>query len=144
MKDKAVTAAEIEAVLNWHEALNDGDTGRLIALSDPEIEVGGPRGSGRGAQLLREWMERANIRLEPRRVFHRADTVVVEQEAEWRSADTGEVAGGQAGSSVFVVRDGLVASVLRYDDLADALRVAALDESNEVDRSSSGEAAGSP
>lgn len=133
MKDGTVAAPEVEAVLNWHEALNDGDIERLIVLSDPEIEVGGPRGSGRGVQLLREWVDRANIHLEPRRVFHRSETVVVEQEAEWRSADTQEVAGGQIVASAFAVRDGLVASVLRYDDLAGALRLADFDESDEVD-----------
>lgn len=134
MKDIAVTASEIKAVLKWHEALNDGDIERLVALSHPKVEVGGPRGSGRGAQLLREWVDRANIRLESRRVFHRADTVVVEQEAEWRSPETGEPIGGQTVASVFVVRDGLVVSVLRYDDLAVALRVADLDESYEPQR----------
>lgn len=132
MKDTAVTSPEVEAVLKWHEALNDGDIERLVALSDPEIEVGGPRGSGRGARLLLEWVNRANIRLDPRRIFHESDTVVVEQEAEWRFADTGEVAGGQTVASVFAVCDGLVASVLRYDNLADALCAADLDESDEV------------
>lgn len=142
MKDKPVTAPEVEAVLKWHEALNDGDIERLVTFSGPEIEVGGPRGSGRGARLLRAWVERADIRLEPRRVFHRAENIVVEQEAEWRSTDTGEVSGGQTVASTFVVCNGLVASVLRYDDLADALRVAALDESDEVGRSSGGTATG--
>ncbi len=135
MKDTAVTSPEVEAVLKWHEALNDRDMERLISLSDPEIEVGGPRGSGRGTQLLREWVERANIRLEARRVFHRSETVVVEQEAEWRSAETGEVSGSQIAVSTFAVRNGLVASVLRYDSLADALRVADLDGSGETKRS---------
>lgn len=135
MNDRAVTSTEVEAALNWHEALNDGDIERLVALSDPEIEVGGPRGSGRGAQLLREWMDRANIRLEPRRVFYGTETVVVEQEAEWRDTGTGETFGKQTVASVFAVRDGLVTSVVRYDDLADALGMAGFDESDEVERS---------
>lgn len=142
MKGKAIISAEREVVLDWHEALHGGDVERLVALSDPDIEVGGPRGSGRGVQLLREWVERANIHLASRRVFQSAGTMVVEQGAEWRSADTGEVAGSQTVASIFVVRDGLVASVLRYDDLADALRVAQLDESDEVGRGSDGTAAG--
>lgn len=133
MKDVAVTSPEVEAVLNWHEALNDGDIERLVALSAPDVEMGGPRGTVHGAQILREWVDRANIRLEPRRVLHRARMVVVEQDAEWRSPDTGEVASRQTVASVFAVRDGLVASVVRYGDLADALRAADLDESDEVD-----------
>ena len=74
-----MNAPELRVVEAWHEALNSGELDRLVELSHPEVEVGGPRGTGRGAQLLREWMGRANIRLEPRRVFHHADTVVVEQ-----------------------------------------------------------------
>ncbi len=123
---------EVRVVGAWHDALNGGDGERLLALSRPDVEAGGPRGSGHGAQLLREWLDRANIRLEPRRVFHRTETVVVEQRAEWRSSDTGEVIGSQTVATVFVVRDGLVASVLRHDDLASALHAASLDESSEA------------
>ncbi len=126
-----MSTAELRVVEAWHEALNGGEVDRLVELSHPEVEVGGPRGTGRGAQLLREWVDRANIRLEPRRIFHHADTVVVEQWAQWRSADTGQVIGSQTVSSVFVVRDGRVTHVMRYSDLADALGATDLDESHE-------------
>jgi hypothetical protein len=119
---------EIQTVIAWHEALNNGDVERLVALSHPEVEVGGPRGSAHGAQILREWVDRANIRLEPGRTFSEAGTVVVEQGAEWQSADPGHV---QTVASVFVVNDWLVTSVLRYPDLASALRAANLDASHE-------------
>ncbi|MDQ3842213.1 MAG: nuclear transport factor 2 family protein [Actinomycetota bacterium] len=130
-QNRTVIASEIFVVEAWHEALNAGDVDRLVALSHPDVEVGGPRGTGRGAQLLREWVDRANVRLAPRRVFHQADTVVVEQEAEWNSADTGPVT-GQAVTSVFVVRDDRIVRVVRYPDLADALRAVNLDESYEI------------
>ena len=120
--------SETQTVAAWHEALNSGDVERLIGLSHPDIEVGGPRGSGHGAQILREWVDRANARLEPQRVFQRADTVVVEQGAEWQSV---EPIDRQRVASVFVVREGLVMSVLRYSDLATALRAADFDESHE-------------
>jgi ketosteroid isomerase-like protein len=119
---------EIQTIIAWHEALNAGDVERLLALSRPDIEVGGPRGSTRGAQILREWVDRADIRLEPGRIFGEAGTVVVEQGAEWQSADAGNV---QRVASVFVVSDGLLTSVVRYPDLASALRAANLDESHE-------------
>ena len=35
----------------------------------------------KGTIMLQEWVGRANIRLEPRRLFHDEDTVVVEQAA---------------------------------------------------------------
>ena len=104
---------EIQTVNAWHEALNNGDVERLVALSHPDVEVGGLKGSAHGDQTLREWVDRANIRLEFGRTFGEADTVVVEQEAVWQSAEPGEV---QAVASVFVLSDGLVTSVMRYPD----------------------------
>jgi ketosteroid isomerase-like protein len=112
----------------WHDALNNGDVERLAALSHPDVEVGGPRGRTHGQQILLEWVDRANSRLEPGRTFGEADTVVVEQGAEWQSAEPGVV---QRVASVFVVSDGLVSSVVRYPDLASALRAANLDASHE-------------
>jgi ketosteroid isomerase-like protein len=126
-----VTVREIQVVTAWHEALNAGDIERLLELSHPDIEVGGPRGTGHGAQLLREWVDRANVRLEPRRIFHAEDTVVVEQEAEWSSTQTAEVNDARTVASVFVVRDALVTSVVRFPDIAEALRAANLDKSHE-------------
>lgn len=122
---------ELRVVEAWHEALNGGEVDRLVELSHPEVEVGGPHGTGRGAQLLREWVDRANIRLEPRRIFHHADTVVVEQRAQWHSTHTGRAISSQTVASVFVVRDGRVNRVVRYPDIANALDAAYLDESHE-------------
>ncbi len=127
-----MTDSEIHIVKTWHESLNDGDVDRLLALSHSNIEVGGPRGTARGSQVLREWVERTNIRLEPRRIFQQADTVVVEQEAVWRSPETGQVTGSQTVASVFVLRDGRITSLLRYDDLTEALSTANLNESHEA------------
>ena len=127
-----MTAPEVRIVRDWHEALNAGDADRLVALSHPDVEVGGPRGTGRGAQLLREWVARAGIRIEPRRIFHRAGTVVVEGEAQWRDAETGQPTGGQTVGSVFAVRDGQISQVLRYSDLASALFATGMDESYEA------------
>lgn len=131
-QDEATTAPETHVVRAWHEALNSGDVDLLVELSHPDVEMGGPRGTVHGTQVLREWVSRANIRLEPRRIFHRADTMVAEQWAEWRSADTGQVTGSQSVSSVFVVRDGRITRVVRYHDLAGALGAANLDESHEI------------
>lgn len=128
-----MTGSEIRTVEVWHEALNDGDVDRLMALCYPNVEMGGPQGTSRGLQTLREWVERANIRLVPRRVFHRAETVVVEQEATWHSAETGRAIGSQTVASVFVVRYDRISSISRYDDLADALNAANLDGSHEAE-----------
>jgi hypothetical protein len=118
----------VQTVAAWHEALNSGDLEWLIRLSHPDIEVDGPRGAGHGAQILHEWFVRANVNLEPRRVFHEAASVVVEQEALWQPAEPDD---RQIVASVFVVREGLVTSVVRYPDLAEALEAANLDKSHE-------------
>ena len=128
-------AVEVGIAEDWHEALNSRDIKRLVTLSHPDIEVGGPHGTGRGTKLLQEWVDRANIRLTPLRVFHQDDTVVVQQEAEWRSAKTGVVTGSQTVASIFVIRDDQVTSVVRYADLTNALQKANLDESHEVEAS---------
>lgn len=117
----------------WHEALNAGDTDHLIALSHQDVEMGGPRGVVSGAEVLREWVSRANIQLYPRRFFHERDTVVVEEGAEWRSPGTGEVIGEGTVGSVFVVRDGRVASVARHENLAGALDAAGFNDSHEAE-----------
>lgn len=127
-----MNSPEIHIIKVWHETLNNGDAGRLVALSHPNAELGGPRGAGYGANLLHKWVDRAGIRLELQRIFHRTDTAIVEQEAEWSSADAGQVTGSQMVASVFMVRDGQVISVIRYPDLAKALNAAGLDESHEV------------
>lgn len=126
-----MSTTELATVLAWHSALNDGDVDRLVALSSDDIEVGGPRGSGRGADLLRDWATRAGISLEPARVFQRATTVVVEQRARWLTADDGRPTEPTMVASVFLVAAGRVASVIRHPDLAAALAAAGLDESDE-------------
>ena len=56
----------------------------------------------------------------------------MEQTGQWRSAESGEVIGNQTVASVFAVCDGLVTSLVRYDDLPQALKTAGLDQSDEI------------
>ncbi len=58
--------------------------------------------------------------------------MIVEQQAEWHAADTGEATGAQVLASAFVVQNNRVVSVSRYSDLAEALSAADLDESHET------------
>src|SRR5690242_13472805 len=87
---------------------------------------------GRGAYLLREWSGRADIQLTPRAVFAGGVVVVVAQDAAWRSETSGAVTGQATPASVFIVRDGLIASVIRHPDLASALSAVGLDEADKV------------
>jgi ketosteroid isomerase-like protein len=120
---------ELETVLAWHAALNAGDAERVVALSLEDVEVGGPRGAGRGIDLLRDWVGRSRIQLSPLRTFP-ADgpTIVVEQAAQWATAGGG-VTEPQVVASVFRVRDGRISAVIRYPDVPSALEAAGLDPS---------------
>jgi ketosteroid isomerase-like protein len=122
----------VDTVRAWHDAVNAGDVERLVALSSDDVEVGGPRGSGRGARLLQEWFARAGIRLDARLIFRRDRTVVVEQSAAWHMAGSGDSAEPQTIASVFLVEDGRVASVTRYADLASALEAAGLTDADRI------------
>src|SRR5258708_30740143 len=63
----------------WQAAANQQDIDRLLALSDANIEIVGPRGSGYGHQLLRDWIARAGLQLTTLRTFTCAQTVVPDQ-----------------------------------------------------------------
>ena len=121
-----------EAIVQaWQEAANAQDIDRLLALSDPNIEIVGPRGSGFGHQLLRDWIARAGLTLKMLRVFTQAGTVVVEQQGVWRALDTGEVTGEKALASVFQVDNGRVVKFARYDSLSAAFEAAGFDQTRE-------------
>jgi len=104
----------------------------LVELSAPDIEVVGPRGSGHGYQLLREWLARAGLHLSTLRAFARDNVVVVAQHGVWRSLETGEVTGSRDLASRFRVEGQRVVQFARYDDLDVALDEAGLHDSDEI------------
>ncbi|MFN8476069.1 MAG: nuclear transport factor 2 family protein [Anaerolineae bacterium] len=116
----------------WLEAVNSQDINRLVALSDPNTEIVGPRGSGYGHQVLRDWLSRAGLTLRTTRVFARGHTVVVAQHAVWRSVETGEMQGEADIASRFVVDSQRVAQFARYDSLDSALAETGLDQRDEI------------
>jgi hypothetical protein len=116
-----------QVVLAWHDAVNAGAVDRVVALSCADIEVGGPRGSGRGVQLLEEWLGRSGIRLRPIRMIERGGRVIVEQDAAWPGDEQVHRV-----ASVFRVQGSQIASVMRYPDLPTALTEAGLDATGEA------------
>ncbi len=126
MADASVLKRDrFEVVPAWHEAVNRGDADALVALCDDDMEVGGPRGSARGHAILRDWLERAGIQLEPRRWFASPVNLVVEQVATWRGPD-GAVTDPQIIASSFTVEDGKVMRTVRYGSLEEALAATGL------------------
>lgn len=122
----------LAVVQTWLKAVNNRDDEDVIRSSDPNIEIVGPRGSGYGRQLLREWLNHAQVSLESLRTFARDDQVVVAQHAVWRSVETGEVIGEADVASQFRVKGGRVAQYARYDSLDEALEAARLNDADEI------------
>ncbi len=116
----------------WQDAANQQNSDRLIELSTPTIEVVGPRGSGHGYQLLREWLNRAGLHLTTLRAFARDNVVVVAQHGVWRSVETGEVTGEQDLASCFRIDGQQVVRFARYETLDAALKEAGLHSSDEI------------
>ena len=116
----------------WQEAVNAQDETLLLRLSHPDIELVGPRGTAKGHKILVTWLERAGLTLETRRTFAKGNAVVSAQVGVWRPLDAGELPEGAEVASSFLVQDGQVTEVARYDTLAEALAHAGLSEADEV------------
>lgn len=124
------TADSIQVVNAWQDALNRQDADALLALSDPNIEIIGPRGSAFGREVLRAWLERAGLKLTTLHVFARDEHVVIAQQGVWQSAETGGLPSQANVASHFVVIDRHVTSYARFDDLVVALKAAGLTEAD--------------
>jgi hypothetical protein len=122
----------VAVVQAWQEAANAQNIERLVELSDANIEIVGPRGSGYGHQLLRDWLARAGLTLTSLRTFARDDVVVVAQHGVWRSVETGEVQGEAELASLFRVDGQRVIQFARYDSLDAALEAGGLTKADEV------------
>jgi quercetin dioxygenase-like cupin family protein len=129
MESERVDLAVVQA---WHEAVNRGEIDRLAELLDDNIEFGGPRGSGRGGEIVLEWARHSGIHLEPVRWFQRGEDVVVEEIATWQVPDSGELVPPSDVSTHFRLHNDLVRRVVRYDSLRAALAAAGLDESRDA------------
>lgn len=123
---------QLGIIERWHEAVNLGDARAAGALCTADVEVGGPRGSGFGRDLVVEWVGHAGIRLEPVRWFCGAEAAVVEQDARWVDAENGGLTPATRLATAFRVRDGLISGVLRHPDAGSALVQVGLGEADEV------------
>ena len=126
------TKDSIAIAQSWQAAANEQNVDRLLALSSPNIEIVGPRGSGFGHQLLRDWLGRAGLTLTTRRIFARGDIVVLAQHGMWRSVETGEIVGERKLASRFRVANGQVSQFARYDRIDEALAAAGLKLADEI------------
>ncbi len=114
--DTASAALVLEA---WHRAVNDADVDTAVGWCADDVAVQGPRGTGHGQDLMRAWLLRSRIRLQPQGEFAEVDgRVVIRELAQWTAADAPADAPTDDPVEtwcVFTVSDGLVTSVARYE-----------------------------
>ncbi len=102
-----------QVLQHWHDAVNAADLEAAVALCTDDVAVRGPRGVGHGHQLVRDWLTRSGIRLEPLEpLLERNGRFVLAERARWTTAASEQVDTW----CVFEVRDGLVSSIARYGD----------------------------
>ncbi len=121
----------VALILAWHDAVNAERTAEALALSTSGIRVGGPRGSATGHAVLADWVSTAGIQLTPRAIHRGARACYVEQDARW-AGNAGPSDEAIPACTVFEVTDGLVAAVLRYDSLEDAIEAMSDAVSSEI------------
>ena len=78
--------SKVQAVQAWHEAVNAGDVEAAVALCAADVAVTGPRGVGHGHDLMRAWLTRSGIRLEPQHLREVDGHAFVHEHAQWTAA----------------------------------------------------------
>ncbi len=114
------TPADILA--QWHDAVNAGDIEQVVLLCSEDVAVQGPRGVGHGHDLLRTWLTRSGIRLDPQAEFREVEgRFVVPEIARWTAAEApdGSPVAPTDTWCVFTVGNGLVTSIARFETLED-------------------------
>jgi hypothetical protein len=132
-----MTRGDLAVVEAWLAAVDARDGARLLALTTPDVEIEGPRGSARADRtVLMEWLGRAGFAAESRRWSCGGDgRVVVEQDARWTDVGTGAERGRARTASEFRVDPGgsQVTRYVRHDaGTAAALAAAGLSPADEV------------
>ena len=115
-------ADDAAALAAWHDAVNAGDIDAAVALCSDDVAVQGPRGVGHGHDLVRGWLTRSGIRLDPQEELVGSDgRFVVREVARWTTADAPDGAPLEPTETwcVFQVGDGKVTSIARFETKAD-------------------------
>jgi hypothetical protein len=121
----------IETVQRWQETANRQDVAALLELSDPQVEIVGPRGIAHGHAVLADWVRRAGVQFTTLRAFARDTRVVVTQHGIWRSIETGAIVGEATVATAFQVSAQRITRIARHDSLEQALAEAQLELADE-------------
>ena len=52
-------------VRDWHAAVSGRDLTAAKAVVDPDVRIGGPKGSAQGVEVFLDWVRDSGVRLEP-------------------------------------------------------------------------------
>ncbi|HET7326803.1 MAG TPA: nuclear transport factor 2 family protein [Nocardioidaceae bacterium] len=116
-----------EVLARWHAAVNAGDIDAALACCADDVAVQGPRGTGHGHELMRAWLTRSGIRLQPQGGPRELTgspssyTCVVHELAHWTAPDAPAGAPTEPVDTwcVFTVAGDLLTSVARFETRAD-------------------------
>ncbi|MGB3330342.1 MAG: hypothetical protein WBA46_15385 [Thermomicrobiales bacterium] len=138
---------DIRVIREFHRMLEARDVAGLLALATDDIGVGGGRGRGEGKEFLAEWVRFSTISLTPRRWFRQVtaeqedrhglpgvqeSTVVVEEDAVWRSPQSGREMGRMRFATIYEIANDRLASVARYGNIGEAVTTAGFYAENEI------------
>lgn len=117
----------IETADAWIDRINAKDVEGVLEVSDHNIEMIGPRGSGVGHETLRQWAESSGIHLKTQTRYQKGSKVVYEQQGTWADQR------GQVTVYTYMeIKNGKVCGIARYDTLDDAFGSTGLSEEDKI------------
>ncbi|CEG24243.1 hypothetical protein BN1080_03264 [Planococcus massiliensis] len=119
--------AVIEIADQWTDRVNAKDIEGVLKLSATNVEISGPRGTAAGHDMLAQWVENSGIQLQTLSRYIRDGKVIYEQKASWEN-ENGEV----ILYSFFLVKEGKVTQIARFDLLDDAFGASGMSEEDLV------------
>ncbi|MCH4827991.1 nuclear transport factor 2 family protein [Planococcus halocryophilus] len=112
----------------WIEKVNDKNIKAVLEVSDPHIELVGPRGVAEGHDILQKWIEQSGIHMETQDYYAKGDEVICVQKATWEHQS-----GHVTIYTYMQMRNGKVHRLGRYDTLDDAFGECHLSEEDLVE-----------
>lgn len=119
---------KIKIAEQWTRKVNERDIKGVLEVSDPHIELIGPRGSAEGHDILRQWVEESGIKMETLDYYAKGNEVICVQRATWENQN------GHVMIYTFMdIRNKKVHRLGRYDTLDDAFGQCQLSEEDKVE-----------
>lgn len=112
----ASTPADVLA--QWHEAVNAGDVDAAVWCCAEDVAVQGPRGTGHGRDVVRSWLLRSGIHLEPQEELREVEGRFVVRELAWWTTESAADGAPEKPTEtwcVFTVSGDRVTSIARYE-----------------------------